>query len=450
MNQEMRIEKIEAILDQNPHSMMEVRWQDSLENMAVHKIPLKYLVYNQYNGRILTRTQSYEAFGNRINPETEEGKTLIEKLLWESKEHANKSTLENIKKYQQEKPGIITKDGIIIDGNRRAMLLNKIPEIDYFKAVVLPVKLEDDPVGIEKLETSYQMGEDKKLDYNPTEKYLKSKNLSNRGVSIDQIAEWMGESKSKVQEYLKVMEVMDDYLDYYDYQNCYTQLDGREDLFISLANWIDIYRDRDSEKGFDGYREDDVNDLELVCYAYIRAKFEGKSFRTIAQGRKASHFFGDQEIWSKFRDNHFTGIESIEGSEKKPDFSAHDVTANLNARDAKFAQDSKELITKNFKEAEESLRNNQHKGEPEKLVTEALKKVKVAARNNNSNKPEVVEEAKKLHKVVSKILKSSPLEILKTVLEQLEDIDLESSDNQESEQIHEVLRKIQLKINQWR
>ena len=50
-------------------------------------------------------------------------------------------------------------------------------QADYFKAVVLDVTLEENPLEIEKLETSFQMGEDEKLGYNPTEKYLKAKLL---------------------------------------------------------------------------------------------------------------------------------------------------------------------------------------------------------------------------------------------------------------------------------
>lgn len=443
----MRVEKIELIARQEPFSQMELRWEDKLDNHPVYKIPLDYLIYNQYNGRILTRTKSLEAFGQKINPETDEGKKLIEKLLWESKEKANKTTLENIRKYQQEKPGIITRDGIIIDGNRRAMLLNKIDECDYFKAVILPVTLEDDPIGIEKLETSYQMGEDKKLDYNPIEKYLKVKSLHNRGVEERKISEWMGEDKRTVEEYLRVMTIMDDYLEYYNYENCYTQLDGREDLFISLARWIETFRGKDSEKGFDGYTENDVNDLEQISYSYIRAKFEGKSFRLLAHGRKGSHFFGNKEIWSVFRDKHFDGIQPIEDSELEPDFGAFDVVSNLNDRDSKFAVEASQLLDGNFKNASQALNNYRHAGEPEKLITEAIKKVSVAARNDNSKIPEVVQEAAKLYNIIAKVVNNSTSESLKKVLYHLKSVDLESDNNQDSQELKDILGEIQKTLN---
>ncbi|MEI6490774.1 MAG: hypothetical protein WCO16_03360, partial [bacterium] len=231
MEKGTRIREISKIIKQDPLGKQEIMWQDELVTMPVYKIPLKYLLYNKYNGRILSRTKSLESQKIKINPESEAGKKTIEKLLWDSKIDRNKRTKEDMEKYGQKKVGIITRDGIIIDGNRRAMILNRIEKFDYFKAVVLPVTLEENPTEIEKLETSYQMGEDEKLDYNPIEKYLKSKNLKQKNIDTNTIAAWMGQSSSIVEGYLDVMKIMDDYLDYLDYKDMYTQLDNREDLF---------------------------------------------------------------------------------------------------------------------------------------------------------------------------------------------------------------------------
>ena len=121
-----------------------------------------------------------------------QGKKIIEKLLWDSKIDRNRKTQKSIADFGQQKVGIITRDGIIIDGNRRTMLLNDIQndgvlsgkkynkKYNYFKTVVLPVTLLENPLEIEKLETSYQMGEDQKLGYNATEKYLKAKGIYQR------------------------------------------------------------------------------------------------------------------------------------------------------------------------------------------------------------------------------------------------------------------------------
>ncbi|MBK9006693.1 MAG: hypothetical protein IPM31_06825 [Anaerolineae bacterium] len=213
MNKETRIRKIQEIIDRekdNPFGRQEIPWQDDLVPMNVYKIPLDLLVYNKYNGRILSRTKSLETQGRKIDETTPKGDEIIADLLWNSREDRNKKTLKSISDFGQEKVGIITKDGIIIDGNRRVMLLKKSGKYDYFKAVVLPVTLEENPIEIEELETRYQLGEDEKLGYNATEKYLKAKELYLRLTSqkeidlknlddgaITKISDWMGKIQEK-------------------------------------------------------------------------------------------------------------------------------------------------------------------------------------------------------------------------------------------------------------
>ena len=203
MNKEVRIQKIQEIIerDKNRNDMLhhEIMWEKQLKPFTVYNIPLSYLLYNKYNGRILSRTKSLEKQNQEINVETEEGRNLIEKLLWESKIDRNKKTELSVKEFGQQKVGIITKDGVIIDGNRRAMILNRIDRTGLFKAIVLPVTLEENPIEIERLETTYQMGEDEKLRYNPIEKYLKAKQIFDKLTpqvtkteAIKTISEWMG------------------------------------------------------------------------------------------------------------------------------------------------------------------------------------------------------------------------------------------------------------------
>ena len=115
------------------------------------------------------------------------------------------------------------------------MLLNRVDGQTHFKAVVLPVALAEDLIEIKKLETSIQMGEDAKLGYNPIEKYLTTAELVKQGVELIDIAQWMGETETTIKEYNNIMVIMDEYLDYLDYNDIYTQLDGREDHFINLS-----------------------------------------------------------------------------------------------------------------------------------------------------------------------------------------------------------------------
>lgn len=442
MNKETRISKISGIKEQTPIGEQEIMWQDKLDSMAVYKIPLEYLIYNKYNGRILSRTKSLESQQKELNLETDEGKKIIEKLLWDSKPDRNKRTKEDIEKYGQKRVGIITKDGIIIDGNRRAMLLNQIEKFDYFKAIVLPVTLEENPIEIEKLETSYQMGEDEKLGYNPVEKYLKTKNLRQKKVSVQQIANWMGESISTINEYLAVMETMDDYLDYLGYNGMFTQLDGREDQFINLTKWLKSFYGGGSIKAFDGYKDSDVVDLKAIAFDYIRVKYEGKRFRYLGYGLKQNHFFGEKQIWESFRDSHFKNIQPIYDEEDKINLDSQNLTATLNDRDTQFKSKVQKLLDDNLAEHQQKIYNQRHKDEPEKLTDKSIDTMNVVKNNKNVEKPEVLEKVRQLNEITTNILqKKSPKALLKQILNLLSSVTV-SKHADEKDELLECVKDI--------
>ena len=129
MNKQDRVENIKKVIEENknnPFGTIQIPWKGDFQSMEVYEVPLEYLVYHKKNGRILSRTKSLEKQQKEIDIETEAGKERIEELLWESNVDRNKKTLEDIARHGQLRYGVITRDGIIIDGNRRAMLLNDI------------------------------------------------------------------------------------------------------------------------------------------------------------------------------------------------------------------------------------------------------------------------------------------------------------------------------------
>lgn len=440
MNKQTRIEKINKILKLEPIAKEELLWQDSLQPKGVHKIPLEYLIYNKYNGRILSRTKSLEAQGKDINPETDEGIEIIEKLLWNSNPGRNKKTKNDIEKYGQKRPGIITKDGIVIDGNRRVMLLNQIEKFNHFKAMVLDVTLNENSLEIQKLETSYQMGEDEKLGYEPIEKYLKAKTLHLQGVTVEQIADWMGEPPSAVEELLSVMQTMDKYLDYLGYQNVFTQLDGREDLFIHLAKWGAAFRKhKGSTKAFDGYKDNDVDDLEMIAFDYIRAKYEGKEFRLLGNGNKENHFFGDKHIWVSFRDAHFSAMQPIHNDEEEIDFDSLNIQATLNARDDAFRKNTEGILRNNLNQHKQKLFHRQHKNEPDKLLSAALDGVNVASMNPHIASQETLNKVQDIHEKTTSILrKHSPNLLLEQIMNLLSSIELKGHTKTREELLQQI------------
>lgn len=467
MNKETRIRKIQEIIDRekdNPFGRQEIPWQDDLVPMNVYKIPLDLLVYNKYNGRILSRTKSLETQGRKIDETTSKGDEIIADLLWNSREDRNKKTLKSISDFGQEKVGIITKDGIIIDGNRRVMLLKKSGKFDYFKAVVLPVTLEENPIEIEELETRYQLGEDEKLGYNATEKYLKAKELYLRLTSqkeidlknlddgaITKISDWMGENPGEISKYLRTMAVMDQYLEYLEYDGIYTQLDDREDQFLFLTKWLNGFYGAESKKAFDGYQNEDVDDLKVIAFDYLRIRnhYDGKEFRILADGNSENHFFGDKDIWRSFSKKHFKTFRQLP-KETPIDYNSNNLKKHLDSRDNDFFENSKfdgdeSKFLDNLNEHKDRIKDNQAADQPEKLLRKATSTFEAIRTGHPSfAKPDVQKLVKVLgEKVFSSLMDKSPSRVLSHVVELLESIDIEEIPETEVGEVVAKTKKIQ-------
>lgn len=143
--------------------------QDTLE---VYRIPLKYLYYNDRNGRIasvISRVSddikvAYEFEDSNYNKS-------IENMIYETNSTALKNTKKSIKDKGQQVFGYVLDDGRVIDGNRRFTALRQLEQETgntfYFEAVILPFTYDKktDRAKIKQLELAIQMGIEGKQDY---------------------------------------------------------------------------------------------------------------------------------------------------------------------------------------------------------------------------------------------------------------------------------------------
>lgn len=355
-----------------------------------YEIPLDYLIYNKLNGRIGSVVKSFERQNHTLNPEDENDVQIIEKFLWESKEDANKKTRKSLLEEHQQKYGIVTAEGIIIDGNRRASLLNSLrrdkgidpnkkQHCNYFTAIILPV--DADRKEILRLETTYQMGEDAKVDYNPIEKYLKCKDLSDEGFTRDEIASFMGDSRTNIDMYLGVLKLMDDYLQSYGYDGMYTLLDKNEDSFQKLYSALKGYSSGSVSSMWDFNPEIDTVDLKMIAFDYIRCGFDQTDFRDIITKPSSSNpnrsFFACKDIWEAFRDEHLKKINPITEAEESVESivqkaNGADITRLLRARDHRWKERVLDSMKNNYYRSKDKLNNKQEADNPLKLLQKAL------------------------------------------------------------------------------
>ncbi|OQB13022.1 MAG: hypothetical protein BWY15_01986 [Firmicutes bacterium ADurb.Bin193] len=357
------------------------------KSFEAYRIPLAFLTYNPYNGRIGSEVKSYERQHHQLNPDNEADVKIIERFLWESKENANKRTMESLLFDHQQRFGIVTADGKIIDGNRRASLLNRIwndetippnqkQHCQYFEAIILPI--DADRKEILRLETTYQMGEDAKVDYGPIEKYLKAGDLAEEGFSNKEIASFMGIENREVEMYLNVLQLMNDYLDTYGYTGIYTQLDTREDSFIKLETALRVYKAGGVSKMWAYDIEADVSDLKSIAFDYIRLGLDQLEFRDIIRkpnkNNTESSFFANEEIWRAFSEGHFETIDTVT---EKPvediirENPTGDLKRLLRSRDNDWKKSIGEKLSANFMHFKDKLNNKQQAAEPIKLLQKA-------------------------------------------------------------------------------
>lgn len=388
MNEGMRIQKLEEIMREPPY-MTGIRINYKGENQVfnAYKIPLTFLIYNKYNGRIGTQVKSFEKQKYVLNPEDKGDKKIIEDFLWFSKEDRNEKTMQSLISDHQQRYGIVSRNGVIIDGNRRASLLNRIfskreeyhkkntPVLHcaYFIAIILP-----DDAGkreILELETRYQIGVDEKLDYNAIEKYLKCKDLIDVGYNEKDIARMMDEKPAEIKKWLSMLELMNKYLDQYGYNGIYTRLDKREGQFVDLYRYLDNYREGKVHTDW-AYEDSDISDLELVSFDYIRAQYEGKDFRNIGNTdkKKIGSIFSSEKLWDEFCDNHFNVVEDIEEKsvdDLREENLNEDLSKILESRDNDWQVKVKDKFKGNLGRMVRKLEDIQESSQPYLLLQKA-------------------------------------------------------------------------------
>lgn len=153
--------------------------QDQCNNTYdVYAIPLKWLYYNDQNGRINTTYKKYSSMNGLLEPEAgnSEYNEIFEKFIFDSNAQAMKETKLSIDDKSQQEPGVVLPDGRVIDGNRRFTALRMIERErgipQCFNAVILPLdsKLKSDEKIIKELELDLQLGREERVSYDPIDR----------------------------------------------------------------------------------------------------------------------------------------------------------------------------------------------------------------------------------------------------------------------------------------
>lgn len=250
----------------------------------VYRIPLDLLYYNDQNDRIATWLSQYKDENNiaSINKDNiEQYNDIIQKFIIESNPERLKKTQTNIKLVGQREPGVVLKDGRIIDGNRRYTCLRNLQkegEKQYFEAVIIPLDVENDAKAIKMLELNLQHGEDTKVDYNPIDKLVGIYNdlVVNKLLTTAEYAQGVNKTIAEVEKEKNVALLMVDFLKYINADGKF-YIARNFDLNGPLLELQGMVNRTPSEQ---------IEDLKKAVYANFLFKPEGDMTRYIRKLKK--------------------------------------------------------------------------------------------------------------------------------------------------------------------
>lgn len=313
--------------EEKPVSQKFLSYGGNTRNFDVYEVDISLLKFNHLNGRIASAVAEFgQINGTELkNLSEEQINENITNWIWGKSLSQNKATLENIKLKGQIEPGVITKDGIIVDGNRRFMLIKKLNEAGHplkFRTIILDETYTDGAdveLNIKRLETSIQLGQDEKVDYDPIEKYLRVKdfveNYIEEGKLLTkvEVASMMKlKNANEVDKYYEICKLMDEYLQTFGMDNLYSRLANTEDLFINLHNQL-INLKKQTNKVVREIDETDIFEYKMYGFYSIRwtynnsekdKKWDPKTVRSLYFSKvDEKSIFGNKKIWEDFKGN---------------------------------------------------------------------------------------------------------------------------------------------------
>jgi hypothetical protein len=170
ISEEARKTRIEAALKAllRDSERIPVPWQDTIKTFPVIKISLDSVLLNPRSHRIRAQLESHPQRQLVLeSPFCEESQEIITTVLHGTEGYERLKT--NLAEEDQREAGVVTRAGLLVNGNTRAAALRDI-EKKYIRVAVLPEDATQEE--IDELELRLQMKQDLKQDYTFTNELL--------------------------------------------------------------------------------------------------------------------------------------------------------------------------------------------------------------------------------------------------------------------------------------
>lgn len=235
------------LIDQHPALKTEIgKWPMEIGGvkrmLPFYAFPTDLLCYNANNGRLAMDTRQWELEnGRELNGSDPADAAVVRQILLDLDAEKTAALKEDLHKKGQMEPGVISHDGIVINGNRRMAIIEELHceeptgRWTVLEAVRLPEDISEKDLW--KIEAGLQLSKDRVAEYHPVNELLKIMEGINRGLSPEEVAAAMYAWKvDEVKEALQRLQLIDRFLDFFRQPGNYGLIKkfGLHEYFIDI------------------------------------------------------------------------------------------------------------------------------------------------------------------------------------------------------------------------
>ncbi|HTA22770.1 MAG TPA: hypothetical protein VK763_04490 [Terriglobales bacterium] len=351
---EKQIDAYIATNDVKEDEKMRVVLKGQPKPLEVYRIPIKLLIYNIRNGRFAAELLAKETeLKRKLDAANPQDAKVIQNLLLDLNPAETEALREDLKKNGQLDPGVISRDGAVINANRRMSILSALhdekhdPKFEYLRVARLPKDVDEQDIW--RIEAGLQFAKEFRLDYSPVNELLKLREGRESGLTPPQISQaLLGRfTASKVEEKLAILKLIESYLEFIAKPRQYHIVQEERDVekFNSLqANVVAPLKRK-------GLKEGEI--AKLLTFAF-----------SLIQKTDLRHW--DIRLLSKIAAEPAAHVELFK---------------NYNFKNPNGA--SKETLEESFTTAKEILDAQASHNKPERLLKKALSALQGIASNNS-------------------------------------------------------------------
>lgn len=214
--------------------------------LPFYQLPLHLVIYNANNGRLAVDRREWESEHQRLldgsNPEDA---GIIRDMLLDLDKDKTETLKEDLRQKGQMEPGVITHDGVVINGNRRMAIFEELhtkePTGKWDSMEVVRLNSGVSEKDLWKIEAGLQLSKDKVAEYHPVNEILKIKEGIERGLSTDEVAAaiyaW---TANEVELALDRLNLIDNFLEFFGQPSNYGLIKkfGLHEYFIDIQKTV--------------------------------------------------------------------------------------------------------------------------------------------------------------------------------------------------------------------